>query len=69
MLDKVRTVSELASKNYSEFSLRKFGKQYVLKTGNKYVSKHEDKSEICTHKSEKVFENEYALLCYLERRI
>ena len=69
MLNKVRTMSKLASKNYSEFSIRQFGKQFVLETGNKYASKHEGKSEICEHKSSKVFVSEYQLLKYLERRI
>lgn len=69
MLNKVNTMAKLASKNYSEFSLKKFGKQYVLKTGNKFVGKHAGESEICTHKSERVFESEYQLLNYLERRI
>ena len=65
MLNKVKTIAKLMAKNYSEFSLRKFGKQYVLKTGNKYI----DKKEIVTHIDNKVFENEYQLLNYMERRI
>ena len=65
MLNKVRTMAKLMAKNCSEFSLKKFGKQYVLKTGDKYI----DKKEIVTHIDNRVFDSEYALLNFMERRI
>lgn len=65
MVNKVNTMAKLMAKNYSEFSLRKFGRHYVLKTGDKYI----DKKAIVTHKTNIVFDTEYALLNYMERRI